>query len=304
MSEIWLGVTQIGIGWIPAIQIEMGGQQSDFWLRVLQTVIGSFAGFLLGIVAFWFQQRRQANNDEAASRKASLDALSRLSMTAGANIEALAQAKLQFVNDMQPEIEKMKVASTAAYDALQADQSTGTYEDLKADLEAKLTELKAISGSLRHFYQSLPSTSVMAPPDVAEYSTLSNDMPALPLFVHRAMGMTQQLNERIASRNALISEHARESGNGKLSSQRLLFFAGMLSDEGTAIYTHVDDALYCWKLVADQVKAYMTKKAKGEHFVEYELVPKATEILEALPMDEMFPRMLKQLVTFEDDPKK
>lgn len=29
------------------------------------------------------------------------------------------------------------------------------------------------------------------------------------------MGMMQQLNERIVSRNALISEHARESGTGE-----------------------------------------------------------------------------------------
>jgi hypothetical protein len=59
---------------------------------------------------------------------------------------------------------------------------------------------------------------------------------------------------------------------------------------------HADFALDFWKLVTDQVKAYMTYKAKGEHFLEYQLMPMAVA---ALPEEELFPAMRAQLATFE-----
>jgi hypothetical protein len=40
----------------------------------------------------------------------------------------------------------------------------------------------------------------------------------------------------------------------------------------------------------------MTVKAKGEHFLEYKLVPKAVE---AMPKEELFPLMRQQLATFD-----
>ena len=137
----------------------------------------------------------------------------------------------------------------------------------------------------------------MPPPNVGEYSSLSKDMPALSRFVHRAMGMMQDLNERIVSRNALIAEHAREGGTAAgMSGERLMYYSSMLAGEGEAICVHVDDALNLWRLVLDQIKAYMTTKAKGEHFLEYQLVPKA---IEAMPEEELFPLMREQMATFE-----
>ena len=166
------------------------------------------------------------------------------------------------------------------------------------DRHKKLPVLKALSDSLQHFYMSLPRTSVMTPPGVGEYSSLGKDMPALSLFVHRATGMMQELNERIVSRNALIAEHAREGGTGAgMSGERLIYFSSMLAGEGEAICVHVDDALNLWRLVLDQIKAYMTTKAKGEHFLEYKLVPKAEK---AMPEKELFPLMREQLATFEE----
>ncbi len=258
---------------------------SEFWLGVAQIAIGSALGFVFGIGAFHYQQHRQFAKEEKNDWRAALDALNRLSTAAGANVEALANAKLQLINDMRPEVEKMKAASEEVYDTPVPDRAK------------KNSALKALSESMLHFYKSLPRTSVMPPPDVGEYSSLSKDMPALTLFVHRAMGMMQELNERIESRNALISEHAREGGTGAgMSAERLIYYSSMLAGEGEAICEFTDFALDFWRLVLDQVKAYMTAKAKGEHFLEYNLVPKAVE---AMPQEELFPLMREQLAKFD-----
>lgn len=258
---------------------------SEFWLSVAQTAIGSGLGFVLGIGAFNYQQLRQSAKKEQEDWRAMLDALNRLTMSAGANVEALANAKLQLINDLRPEVEQMKAAAMEVYTTAVAERPE------------KIQTLIALSESMLHFYLSLPKTSVMPPPEVSEYSSLGKDMPALTLFVHRAMGMMVELNERIESRNALIAEQAREGGTGTgMTAERVNYYAGMLAGEGEAICEHTDFALDFWRLVLDQVKAYMTVKAKGEHFLEYELIPYAKE---AMPKEEMFPLMREQLSTFD-----
>lgn len=258
---------------------------SAFWLGVAQTAIGSSLGFLFGIGAFHYQQHRQSAKEAKDDWRAALDALNRLSTAAGANIEALANAKLQLINRIKPEVEAMSAASKEVYDTRPADRTSN------------IMTLKALSESMQRFYMSFPRISVMPPPNAGDYSSLSEDMPALPLFVHRAMGMMQELNERIESRNSLIAGHAREGGIGEgMSAERVIYYSSMLASEGTAICFHVDDALDFWRLVLDQVKSYMKTKAKGEHFLEYKLVPKAEE---AMPKEELFPLMREQLVKFD-----
>ena len=66
---------------------------SDFWLGVAQTAIGSSLGFILGIGAFRYQQHRQSSMKKQDDWWAALDALNRLTMSAGANLEALASAR-------------------------------------------------------------------------------------------------------------------------------------------------------------------------------------------------------------------
>lgn len=257
----------------------------EFWLGVAQTAIGSALGFVLGIFAFHHQQRRQSATKETDDWRAALDALNRLTTAAGANIEALANSKLQLINDLSPEVEKMKAESEEVIKTPVAE---------RAD---KIRALNALSESMLHFYMSLPKTSVMSPPEFGEYSSLSRDMPALTLFVHRAMGMMQELNEQIESRNALLAEHAREGGTGAgMTAERVIYYSIMLSGTGEAICKHTDFALDFWRLVLDQVSAYMTAKAKGEHFLAYELVPR---VVEAMPKEELFPLMREQLATFE-----
>lgn len=256
----------------------------EFWVGVAQSAIGSGLGFLLGIGAYHYQQKKQSDKKEKENWRAAVDALSRLSMAAGANAEAICNSKLQFVSGLSPEVEKMSEATDEIY-------------ELPPDKRAKKTgELNTLSETMRTFYMSFPKTSVMSPPDVREYSSLTVDMPALPLFVHRARDFTLEINERIASRNALIAEHAREGGTGDgMSAERLMYFSRMLAGEGRAICMQTDDALDFWQLVLDQVNAYMKAKAKGVRFVEYKLVPKAKE---AMPKEELFPLMRKQLVQF------
>jgi hypothetical protein len=101
-----------------------------------------------------------------------------------------------------------------------------------------------------------------------------------------------------APRNALIAEHAREGRTGSgMSADGIIYYSSMLADEGEAICEHTDFALDLWSLVLDQIKEYMTSKAKGEYFLEYVLVPKAKE---ALPEKELFPLMREQMTKFDD----
>lgn len=258
----------------------------EFWLGIAQTAIGSGIGFGFGILAFHYQQKRQSERLEEADWRASLDALTRLNTAAGANIEALANSKLQLIDDLRADVQKMKKITHDIFDIP------------PEDLSERMSDLKKLSGSLRHFYKSLNQTSILPPPDAREYSKLSKEMPALSLFAHRAISMMQELNARITSRNALIAEHAREGGTEEgMSDERLTYFSSMLADEGEAMYVMLDYALSFWKLVLDQVAAYMTHKARGEHFAEYQLVAKA---IEALPSEELFPAMREKLVTFEN----
>ena len=63
---------------------------SEFWLGVVQTAIGSGLGFVLGIGAFHYQQRRESANKGKEEWRNALDALNRLSTVAGANIGVVA----------------------------------------------------------------------------------------------------------------------------------------------------------------------------------------------------------------------
>lgn len=259
---------------------------SNFWMGVAQSAIGSGLGFVFGICAFHYQQKRQSAIKEKDDWRVELRVLNLLTTVAGANIEAVVNAKLQFVDDLRPEVDKMKAASERFYNAPASER------------ESKIEEIVTLSGSMRHFYQRFPRNSIMSPPEFSEYSLLNKEMPALPMFVHRAMGMMQEINERIESRNALTAGFAQESGAGEgMSSQRALYYSSMLSGEGEAICEHTEFALNFWRLVLDQIKAYKKAKGSGEHLLEFKLIPKA---LEAMPKKELFPVMREQIKTTFD----
>jgi len=110
------------------------------------------------------------------------------------------------------------------------------------------------------------------------------------------MGMMQELNEQIRTRNAFIAQQAQEGGTGDgMTAERVIYYSTMLSGIGESVCEHTDFALDFWRLVLDQIKAYMTAKAKGEHFLDFKLVPEAVK---AMPKEELFPLMREQLATF------
>ena len=170
------------------------------------------------------------------------------------------------------------------------------YETPVEERVKKIPDQIILAESLHYFHLSFPRNSVMLPPEFSEYSSLSKDMPALTLFVHRAMGMMQEINERIESRNARIVECARENEtNAGMTADRIIYYSSMLSTEGKAICEHTDFALDFWRLVLDQIKAYKMAKCVGEHVIDYELIPKA---IEEMPKEDLFPMMRMQLATF------
>ncbi|CAM3518067.1 hypothetical protein [Thalassospira profundimaris] len=253
----------------------------EFWLGVLQTMIGSAVGFFFGIAAFHWQQRSQLSKQEKEEWRSALDALNRLTMAAGANIEALANSKIHLIADMKPEVDAIKAISDEIYEAPSEERAK------------RVSELVTLSGSMLHFYMTLPETSIMHPPAFSEYSSLSKDMPALTLFVHRAVTFTQELNEYARTRNNLIAQQALESD---MTAERTIYYASMLSGMGNAICETTDNALDFWLLCFEQVRAYMQAKAQGEHVVSYQIAPRAMQVM---PQEELFPLMRQQLVTFD-----
>jgi hypothetical protein len=258
-----------------------------FLLNVLQTAVGTALGFLLGIWAFHYQQEQLEEKRKADDRRAAHDALQRLTVAAGLNLEALAHIKLQIVNELFPEAKQMQQVANANYNATKIEEKKKNFDVLKATAE-----------SARWLYISMPKVPAMPPPEVREYSSLMSEMPALSLFVHRAEGMIAELNERIVSRNALIAKHSSENTSGQgMQPQRHLYFAGMLADEGMAICENTDLAMYCWKLASDQIDAYMRKKAPSEPYARFELVD---QVVDQLPKEDLLPLMSEQLVTFSE----
>lgn len=259
----------------------------NFWLGVLQTFIGSSLGFGLGVVAFHYQQKHQSAQRAKEDWRAALDALHRLDIAAGANIESLAVMKLlPLTSQMAEECRGMKEASDEAYNAPTSQR------------KGAVTKLRHLSVSSRYFYHTIVKPVVMPVPEFREYSALSKDMPALSLFVHRAMGMTQTFDEVTETRNRFNSERAREDmvGNG-INEERFIYYAGMLSSTGLLMHQYVDNALGCWMIVRDQIQAFVEKKAGDQSFQRYQIVPNAARVL---PKDELFPLMREQMATFEN----
>jgi hypothetical protein len=257
----------------------------DFLLGILQTAIGSSLGFVFGIGAFHYQQRRQLVDQEKRDRRAALDALNRLNTAAGANIEALANARIGLIDKLSADLNIMRSACDRYYKIPIRDRD---------EIFPSITEL---SQSLQNFYKSFLSVSIMKIPQNFEYSILSKDMPALPVFAHRAIGEMEELNDRIEARNSLIHSHAQEGGtNDGMTSLRFMYYVSMLTSLGEAIRAHSGFALDFWRLVHDQIKSYTSARGEDQNLREYRIAPEA---LKFMPEEELFPLMREQLVTFD-----
>ncbi len=258
---------------------------SSLFLPILQTAIGSALGFLLGLWAFHYQQEQIEEKQDASKRKEALDTLSRLALAAGANIESLAILKSQYLNDLKPEaitINEMVASIYAAGDEKQR--------------KIEVSRLLAQSPKMVHFYRALTKPSTMLAPEPREYVLLQHEMPALSLFVHRAMSFTEELSDCIASRNEAISEHARENTTAiGMPTIRMVYFASMLSDDGKAICNAADYALHCWKLTLDQIEEYVINVGDGQPFLLPTLAEKAVK---QLPDENLVPGLRSQMTRF------
>lgn len=257
---------------------------AGFATSVIETAIGAGLGFGLGLVAFHYQHKREKASEAEEAREAALDALNRVTQTAGLNIEALANLKLQIIGDLKPEVAKMK-------DALEAFYNAGG-----ADRPALFQDMKDTSETLRSFYQSLSWLPIMPAPDFREFSLVAQEMPALTLYLHRAMSTMHEINDHIRERNSLIAGNALESANG-MSVQRFVYYVSMLSGLGDYLCQSVDNDLEFFRLTMEQVDSYMKAKNKGASYVSFVLVNKAKE---ALPKEDLFPELRKQMTTFDE----
>lgn len=253
---------------------------SDFAFGVLQTTIGSFIGFLLGILAFHYQQSRQSANEQQEKQRNAIEALNRIEAAAATNIENIAMIKKQLVSDLRPEAMRIKALCEEFYD--------------KADAEKPviLQKLRTMSVEAHHFYRSFTGYITMEPPKFREYAELMPEMPALSTFVHRAIGMMRALNEHMDARNSLIAEHARENGvPDGMTDQRLIYFSSMIAGNSEAVWEHADFALDFWRLAQDQINIYIKEK-NITSFIKYDLSPTAAN---CLPAEELFPLMRNQI---------
>ncbi|WP_164644439.1 hypothetical protein [uncultured Shimia sp.] len=262
---------------------------SEFWQSVVQTAIGSSLGFGLGLIAFHYQQKSMRDESEEGSRLEAIGGMNRLVISAGSNVEAIANSKLQALSALAPEAEQIQRLSEASFDA-------------KAENEhARLSELSKALGECRCFYLSLPQVHIMAPPHSSEYNLLLKEMPSLSLFAHRALGCMEQMNDQIGIRNDLIAEQARENKAGTgLSGERMRYFASMMSGASRGICENADFALNFWRLALDQCASYAKHAARPGECLGFELVPEAEK---AMPTEEMFPLMRKQIVNFGEAEK-
>ncbi|WP_176454377.1 hypothetical protein [Sinorhizobium fredii] len=254
-----------------------------FAISIVETAIGAALGFGLGLVAFHYQHRREKEAEAEEAREAALDALNRVTQTAGLNIEALANLKLQIIGDLKPEVEVMQKAVEACFDASGVER------------EAKFQEMKATSEALRSFYQSLTPLPVMPAPDFREFSLVAQKMPALTIYLHRAMSTMHEINEHIRERNTLIAGHALEGANG-MTVERFIYYASMLSGIGDYLCKSVDNDLEFFRLSLEQVENYMKAKSNGVGYVSFILVEKAKE---ALPKENLFPELRNQMTYFD-----
>ncbi|WFE92317.1 hypothetical protein K1718_13410 [Roseibium porphyridii] len=257
----------------------------EFFLRVLQIAIGSALGFLMGIWAFHYQQEQLQKRKLADRRNDELDALSRLAMAAGANLESLAIFKNQFLNELRPEVSTMKQHVNSVYSAKDENR------------DKSVSSLLLASKSMVHFYRAFAKPSHMPVPNHTEYSSLRREMPALSMFVHRAACFTEELNDCLTERNNRISLHASEGTlDVPMTPQRSIYFASMLSDEGIAMCNLTDYALHCWKITLDQINEYVDNRVEGGSFVRPKLTKKA---LDELPDENTLPGLRSQIRYFD-----
>ena len=254
-------------------------EQGFSWTPIFQTGLGTFGGFVFGLIAFGIQQWFQRRANEKERDNSTIDALKRLLSCASSNIETIAMLKIQLIEPLEPEVKAME------------DLVEKTYED-----EKNIKALAEATAKLRHFFQTLPRAYELDPPAFSELSRVVDDMPGLTIFTHRGMSSMKELEAISSQRNDLIAEHAKENAAG-MNSHRLLYFMSMLTGQGRGLIEMADNAMAFFMLVVEQVESYLDYGVKLEGFTRYRLVDQATK---RLPAKNRFPEMRRLLVDFNE----
>jgi ribosomal protein S11 len=254
----------------------------DFGLGVAQTAIGAALGFGLGLVGFHYQHKREREAAELAAQKAAVEALNRAVQSVAVNIDTLVGIKRQVIKSLRPEAEAVQLA---------LEKCTMAEPEQKEELARRVLFLFKDSGQL---YQSHPSITAMALPDIKEFSLFNPDMPSLTTFMFLAMSQMTELDARASSRNILISEFARESAGG-MNEKRAFYFASMISSESKAMCEAVDYSLGFCQLVMDQITDYMNAKHKDKPILQYFI---RTDVITDLPDSKVFQSYQDQIVKF------
>lgn len=256
-------------------------EQGFSWTPVLQTTIGTFGGFILGLVAYLIQRAVQRRSDRKEKVDTTNDALKLALACATSNIEVLAMLKIQLLASLEGDVAKLRPLVEKAF------------EDDK-----NVPALVAKSSELQHFYKTLPRAYELEPPQFSELASIVDEMPGLTTFIHRGMSSMRELQAISDERNRLLFEHAKENAEG-MNSHRVRYFSSMLTDMGQAMTEMADNAAAFFLLAREQIENYFQWKAKLSVFARYNLAP---EVQNHLPEWDRFPEMRKLFVDFSKPP--
>jgi hypothetical protein len=258
-------------------------EQGFNWTPVLQTTIGTFGGFLFGLIAYLIQRALQHHSDEKKKDDAVNDALKRTLACASSNIEVISMLKLQLLEALEGDLTVVRPLVDRAF------------EDDK-----NVAALVQESGKLQHFYKTLARAYELDPPPFSELSRVADSMPGLTTFIHRGMSSMKELQAISNDRNQLLAQHSKENAEG-MNSHRVRYFASMLTDMSQALLEVADNATAFFVLVMEQVENYFEYGIKLQGFKRVQLLP---EVKKRLPKNERFPAMRELLVDFRKRPFK
>lgn len=256
----------------------------DAIFSIGEIAIGSAVGFVFGIFAFHYQQKRMIEVDRKKQDTESNEAVKRLQQSAALNIEAIAIIKNLFQEKFVKEIELVTIDIEKYHSS-----------SIRLSDEMILRDMKERASKLNEFFVLCPSVAVSPFPDSREYQYSLKSIPELGLIAFRAENMLVQLNRLINKRNQLIEAYAASGGN-RADDDKYIFYMSLISDAGGGMVTLFDDCLAMIKIVFDQCDHYLDFNLEQPRTTRYSIAPNA---LKAMPEPGRFPSLEEQLTRFD-----
>lgn len=271
----------VAVGWLWSIlsSIEISG--------ILETLIGTFAAFALGLWAFGWQQKKLAAERAAEAEQATAQALGRAVISCGMNLDALAAFQLQISDVLQEEAERIKSV---------VDHVNEGGLEVGLENQRRMAELAQALAGLRSFFFHMGTLSVSPFPSQSELSVAYNRMPVLATLLYRGEESMRAANADIKQRNRYVEEFATEQAEGGISFPRMHYLASMLADHARNIIDAVHDAREFLFIALDQISMYQQAKVPKGQRLTFSL---GDETIKRLPREDRFPKLRAQLVGFE-----